>query len=474
MRIQDLLPSYLDAVTEVVDVTGPEGLAERLGLPDHIRPVRLTVSDAARLESGPGTVVLARLEVDQDLAALVRRLQPGAVAILVAAEPLDRVPSAVLLDALAGTGGQIVDAGSEDDLSVLVVAPGVPATVLAERETQLAQARRGLAQAKARAARIDGSATMQVGRAFVRGARRPAAAPVTVPRDLFQIWRRRRRGTPVDHRVVSVTLPAVGGRVRSRPLVLTAPPKLAVPRMLAATGLAGYERESLASFFAAIDVAGPGAVYDIGSNVGLYAALASALSARSVVAFEPTPALVDVSRRFAADNRLQFVTEARALGARNGTATFYLSDHTDSSNSLAEGFRPSSAQITVPVETLDSYVARTGLVPAVMKVDTEITEPDVLAGGAATIAEHRPWILCEVLAGRVEDSLEKVLAPFDYTWYPIADEVPYAEATKIVGDNTHRHLMWLFAPQPPGDDFWTAVRAHTAALAACTPAGPRG
>jgi FkbM family methyltransferase len=188
-----------------------------------------------------------------------------------------------------------------------------------------------------------------------------------------------------------------------------------------------------------------------------------------VRAFEPAPAIADVARRFAADNDLDFTTEVLALGAENGVATLYLSDSSDTSNSLVARFREHSDEVEVALETLDSYVERTDAVPAVLKVDTEMTEPDVLAGGARTLAKHRPWILCEVLARRVERRLTEVFAPLDYYWYPITDEVPYQEADEIIGDETHQRLMWLFAPERPPDHFWSAVRAHAAALAECTP-----
>src|SRR5262249_4228536 len=199
------------------------------------------------------------------------------------------------------------------------------------------------------------------------------------------------------------------------------------PRHVAESGLAGYEKSAMACFLAAGDVAGAGAVLDIGANVGIYAAIGRALTERDVVAFEPWQMVVDVARQFSADNDLGFTVEALALGASNRTATLYLSDAGDSSNSLRHNFRPSSHQVEVPVETLDSYVARTGVVPAVMKIDTEATEPDVLIGAAKTINEHRPWILCEVLARRVERRLHDILAPFGYRWYHITEALPLRE-----------------------------------------------
>ena len=338
---------------------------------------------------------------------------------------------------------------------------------VAAAQAELARVRRRLARSEAQLARMTGSITWQLGRTFVDGARHPARAAVTVPRDLTRLWRRYRTKARVaaTDRVVPIALPP-GARRRS--LTMTAPPDMLVPRRLAERGLAGYEPESMACFLAQADVAGPGAVFDIGANVGIFAALASALTDRRVVAFEPAPELVAAARRFAADNRLGFTTEPLALGAENGTATFYLSDSSDTSNSLAEHFRSSSAQITVPVETLDDYVARTGVVPAVLKVDTETTEPDVIAGAVQTITEHRPWILCEVLANRVEERLTEVMAPLGYHWYPISEEIPFQEAYKIVGDHTYRNLNWLFAPRRPDERFWSAVRERLAALRSCT------
>jgi FkbM family methyltransferase len=214
-------------------------------------------------------------------------------------------------------------------------------------------------------------------------------------------------------------------------------------------------------------------VLDIGANIGIYAGLASTLSDREVYAFEPMPQLADEARNFASDNGLAFWTDSVALGAENGEATFYLSDSTDSSNSLAEGFRQSSKQIQVKVQTVDDYVAQTGIRPAIMKIDTETTEPDVLAGATETIAKCRPWILCEVLAGRVETRLTEVLAPFGYHWYHINGQVPHAETNEIVGDPTHEHLMWLFTPERPGEEFWSIVRDMATAVADCTPSRSR-
>src|SRR5690606_28293792 len=114
--------------------------------------------------------------------------------------------------------------------------------------------------------------------------------------------------------------------------------------------------------------------------------------------------------------------EPVALGASPGTATLHLSDVTDSSNSLLEGFRPSQRGLDVPIETLDDYVAAAPAPPRLLKIDTEATEPDVLRGAERFLRDQRPWLICEVLAGRTEAELEALLAPLGYQWHQITAE----------------------------------------------------
>lgn len=99
---------------------------------------------------------------------------------------------------------------------------------------------------------------------------------------------------------------------------------------------------------------------DIGANVGLYALLAAMISDRPVCAVEPTPDLAQAARDLAQLNGLDISVEELALGDRSGTATLYLSDRTDSSNSLNPNFRRHSREIEAELRTVDEHVERTG------------------------------------------------------------------------------------------------------------------
>jgi FkbM family methyltransferase len=256
-------------------------------------------------------------------------------------------------------------------------------------------------------------------------------------------------------------------RTHPSSLAIEAPAHLFVPQQLDAEGLAGYYRTTLATFLAAADLT-DGAIFDVGANVGIFALLAAALTPRPVVAFEPTPELAFVLRWTAAANSLQLMTQEIALGAEDGYATLYLSP-TDTSNSLRAGFRRRArGSVEVRVRRLDSY-CRGSLFPALMKIDTESTEPDVLRGAGAILSKRRPWLICEVLAGRTEEALEQVLRPLGYTWYRIGEETPFPVHDRIVGDPVYEETDWLFTPEPAPPLLWRRIDAWQAALRACGP-----
>jgi len=264
-----------------------------------------------------------------------------------------------------------------------------------------------------------------------------------------------------------LSMPGKGSRTSSQ-LTVRLPAGLYVPRLLQDTGLAGFEPSTLACWLTILKLPGPGAAVDVGANVGIYSWLAAAFSERHVVAFEPVPELANALNDVAVENDLQITIEQTALSNQDGRAVLYLSDATDSSNSLVPGFRPSSASLDVTTLRLDTYCSETGVSPHVLKIDTETNEPDVLAGSIQTISTLRPWMIVEVLAGRTEERLTDLLAPFDYYWYPIDENLPLAAASEIVGDPTHSNTNWLFAPTKPQRRFWKRMAKMLKDLQSCT------
>jgi FkbM family methyltransferase len=277
-----------------------------------------------------------------------------------------------------------------------------------------------------------------------------------------------KHGIEEPARSYSLSVPHLGSPQRQQ-LAIELPARLYVPRLLQQSGFAGYERPTLACWLTTLSIPAHGAAMDVGANVGPYAWLAAMFSHRRVIAFEPAPNLASAVRAVAARNELEIIVEEIALSDRDGQAEFYLSDATDSSHSLVQGFRPSSSSIEVSTLRLDSYVAKSGVAPHVLKIDTETSEPDVLSGAQDTIAAVRPWMIVEVLAGRTEERLMDVLAEFDYFWYRIDDSLPLVSSSEIAGDPTYENTNWLLAPRRPSTTFWMEMARWNELLRSCTP-----
>lgn len=253
-------------------------------------------------------------------------------------------------------------------------------------------------------------------------------------------------------RTFSLQLPDVEAIAGRDSLTISAPRRLYIPRQLHEGGLAAYEPETLACHLACLERAPDGAFYDIGANVGVFSWLAAAVCDRRIVAFEPTPDTAAVCKKIASDNDLAIDLETVALADTEGTATLYLSVQSDCSNSLDASFRKATGEIQVEVTTVDAYRARTGIEPAILKIDTEQTEPAVIRGAMSLLREHRPWLLCEVLRGQ-EVELTELLEPLDYSWYQVTDDRPLIQRNEIFGDRSNTFRNWLFAPRDLDDAF---------------------
>jgi len=230
----------------------------------------------------------------------------------------------------------------------------------------------------------------------------------------------------------------------------------AIQRQLSRGGLASYEPATQAALFALMQQAPIGSVFfDVGAHIGLYSALVSSIFGNKgvrVVAFEPTPATAAVGRRLRRYNGLSFEVVELAMADEPGTATLYVSDVAETSNSLNPGHRKHVAELTVEVSTLDSYARQRRLDPTVIKIDVETNEPQVLAGAERTIARSRPAIVCEILDARgaaaLAPSLDRMLK-LGYRTYPLTETVPWTQLDPRDMDRLpagHGCRDWLFLP----------------------------
>ena len=197
----------------------------------------------------------------------------------------------------------------------------------------------------------------------------------------------------------------------------------AVARQVWLSGWSGYERPLPAVYAAAVCLS-RGDVLEVGANSGLYVIAASLLDPDGVHAFEPfPPALESLERNLGMNHLRRKVTVVpKACGAEPGEAKMYIpakkhGDVLETSASLRFDFKGQhSGEITVPVTTVDRYVAEAGLERVgLMKFDVEGFEGPAMRGAIETLRTKRPLVFVEVLAWKTEaPELETIRAAAGY------------------------------------------------------------
>lgn len=283
----------------------------------------------------------------------------------------------------------------------------------------------------------------------------------------------KRPSAPVPKKVPldkTLVLPHPSGlRPRRGSLDFTGAEKFSIGKAVLTGGFASYEPEVFSIIGALIETSErPVQILDIGANVGVFSLSMAALfgDGVNVTAFEPMPELAAFVRAAAARNQVTVDVKQLALSNRDGDAKFYLSDRSDASNSLNEKFRAHRGVIDVQVRKLDSLGELDRAGSYVLKLDTESTEPDVLAGARAFIEKHRPPIICEVLANRTEKQITEYFRELDYIAIHITDDPAWEGTTAITGDSTYKFRDWLFLPAPASEPLRAAFARWIAAYRA--------
>ncbi len=150
--------------------------------------------------------------------------------------------------------------------------------------------------------------------------------------------------------------------------------------------------------------------WDVGSNIGLYAALAAKLNpALRVEAFEPVPALVEANRKFQQANQTGVVPRQVAVSDHGNGADISIPKYSDVTEveptaslekqvHLSPGAAVNVAKVdTVTLDTLTNTLKPTDRL--FIKIDVEGHENHVLNGARLLLVSHRPVILCEILPG---------------------------------------------------------------------------
>jgi FkbM family methyltransferase len=243
-------------------------------------------------------------------------------------------------------------------------------------------------------------------------------------------------------------------------------------------GLRGFELPTQSTLLTLVQLAGPRPVhfFDIGAHIGTHSLVVASVypaSSVSVTAFEPTPKTAAVCRALAGANDLEIRVERAAISDTDGIASLFISPW-ETSNSLVEGFRPTRGIVQVPSIKLDTYCARLGAFPSVIKIDVESFESHVVRGATQVLAQARPSVVCEILRDTDPAAIEQTVEPFAslgyhlYRWSP-EDAWIECSPNDVVGQISHVGNDWLFTPKAIDDRFRSTLGAWCAAVDECGP-----
>ncbi|MCA2185591.1 FkbM family methyltransferase [Nonomuraea cavernae] len=142
-------------------------------------------------------------------------------------------------------------------------------------------------------------------------------------------------------------------------------------------------------------------IFDVGANIGVYACTGAARVAAGgrLVAFEPVPENLAYLRRNVERNELtgRVSVEPMAVGDSPGELTVHLSGEQSGKHSAAAANVGTPVEtITVPMTSIDAYLADRGLTPPdLVKIDVEGYEGFVLRGATQALAAS-PTLLFEL------------------------------------------------------------------------------
>lgn len=183
-------------------------------------------------------------------------------------------------------------------------------------------------------------------------------------------------------------------------------------------------------------------VYDIGANVGFFTVISAKLVGNSghVYAFEPDPNNIKSLEHNVQLNSFANVTVLKQAVARStGTGELLLGRHSGGHtlSTTAKSQAPkyqSSPKIPVKLVAIDDLVAQQIIAPpAVVKIDVEGAELDVLQGMSQTIKKFKPIIIYEIDDPLEETFLQKqeeadsFVRQFAYKIIPLEDWYPQTQ-----------------------------------------------
>lgn len=215
----------------------------------------------------------------------------------------------------------------------------------------------------------------------------------------------------------------------------------------------------------------PGAFIDVGVNLGqTMLKLAAIDPARAYLGFEPNPACADYAFALIRANALPYTVIPAGLGVRTDIVMLQSirEEDTDPSASIVDGFRDNPVLARRPVMIVGWDDLPEAVVPgriAVVKIDVEGGETEVVEGIEGMLASHRPFVFIEILPPYTADNrfrldrqgrVEQVLERLDYAIFRLlrARDGGLAGLERLGSFGLHGDLAlcdYLLAPREDSD-----------------------
>lgn len=187
-------------------------------------------------------------------------------------------------------------------------------------------------------------------------------------------------------------------------------------------------------------------IFDVGGNIGQTAMMMAQKtgSCGKVFSFEPYPETYQKFQvNLQSNPSLTGIVHIAhiALGAAPAELKMYQDCDTNSgANRMVPQGNAITATITVPVTTMDLFVAEKKLKPDFIKIDVEGFEMEVLKGAGKTLSDHKPSLFIELddknlkKQGSSAFELCDYLAGFGYKLFEEGSETPFdlSRTTKMV------------------------------------------
>lgn len=192
---------------------------------------------------------------------------------------------------------------------------------------------------------------------------------------------------------------------------------------------------------------------DVGANEGFHSLnCLSTIPEATVVAFEPNPLVRSRLERNLEVNGFSSRATVHPFGlsSNEGTADFYVPALTGSAGGSLENLHPEEGNpstFSVQLLALDSL----NLSPAVIKIDVEGNEMNVLLGAEETIARSRPTIVAELLRKWMRpfhsspQGAANLILSHGYEMFAIG--VDYSRKIEVIDEDTVE-TNFLFKPLP--------------------------